>query len=64
MTPTVDLTRPLWDHYGTPTRPHKACPSCNTADEVGSHNDRAWCCYCGWDGSLTLMHLGIRRATA
>ena len=46
----------LWDEHGTPLQPHVACPSCLEDDEVGSHFDSAWCCFCGWRGSLTEQH--------
>lgn len=47
----------LWNAAsGTPLNPHGPCPSCEDAAEVGSHFDEAWCCQCGWRGSLTRMH--------
>lgn len=50
----------LWDDWGTPRYPHVNCPICGDedADEVGSHFDHAWCCTCGWHGSLTEMRAG------
>ena len=45
----------LWDEFGTPLYEHVACLKCGETDEVGSHFDGAWCCYCGWSGSLTGM---------
>lgn len=41
----------LYDEYGTPTSKHPNCPRCDE-DEIGSHFDDAWCCACGWRGSL------------
>lgn len=41
------------NELGTPLAPHVACPTCDNADEVGSHFDSVWCYRCGWRGSLT-----------
>jgi hypothetical protein len=60
-------TRPpameLWDQYGTPRLPHVPCPVCldDDQDEVGSTFDGAWCCRCGWHGSLTEMRKAHER---
>jgi hypothetical protein len=50
----------LWDKWGTPRLPHRPCPRCGESDEVGSHCDSAWCCYCGWRGSLTGVWTSFR----
>jgi hypothetical protein len=53
----------LWDEYGRPLHPHTGntvCPKCGENDEVGSSFDDAWCCHCGWRGSLTELR---RRST-
>jgi hypothetical protein len=43
---------PHWDALGTPTAKQPDCYLCGE-DEIGSTFDTAWCCACGWHGSLT-----------
>jgi hypothetical protein len=53
----------LWDGLGTPCLPHVPCPTCRQPGEVCSAFDAAWCCRCGWRGSLTAMHAVARLET-
>ena len=67
------MSAKLWDEYGRPLQPHTGntvCPKCGEDDEVGSSFDDAWCCHCGWHGSIfeasrhTRMPIALARGQA
>ena len=49
------------DRNGVPSRKHDPCRRCK-ADEIGSFFESAWCCACGWRGTLADLNREGREA--